>query len=167
MSDVWVEVLWDEATFLEGAKIAYDYDMGRGWRRYLGWAFVALVQFGVVGALLHGSFGLLFISTLLVLYWYFLRWPMRKAALKRYFRRHPYAGRRLRFVVSDGGLCVDDRCVPWENFQRLIASPKGYLLDMGEAFLYLPKRAFNSDEAKAAFFEAFKTHIPNIVKVEG
>lgn len=157
-----VEVTWDEATFLEGAKTAYDYDMRHTWRRYMGWFFIALTQFGVVAAVRHGSVGLLLVSTLLVLYWYGLRWPMRKRMLRRYFARMPDAGRRLRLRVTDEGLCVDEGCIGWDRFRRAILSPEGYLLEMGDAFLYIPRRAFGDAETRNAFVGMLKEKIPTV-----
>ncbi len=157
-----LEVTWDEATFLEGAKNAYDFDMHHTWRRYMGWFFIALTQFGVVAAVRHGSVGLLLVSTLLVLYWYGLRWPLRKRMLKRFFARMPDAGKRLRLRISENGLCVDEKCIEWNRFRRAILSSKGYLLEMGDAFLYIPRRTFPDAETRNAFVGMMKERIPEV-----
>lgn len=157
-----LEVTWDEATFLEGAKTAYDYDMRHTWRRYMGWFFIALTQFGVVAAVRHGSVGLLLVSTLLVLYWYGLRWPLRKRMLKRFFARMPDAGKRLRLDVGEEGICVDDRCVEWNRIGRAILSDSGYLLEMGDAFLYIPRRSFRNAESRNEFVGTLKQKVREV-----
>ncbi|WP_457597854.1 YcxB family protein [Hydrogenimonas sp.] len=164
MSDL--RLRWDEATFLEGAKLAYDYDMRHGWRRYAGWFFIALVQFGVVGALRYGQNGLLLLSTLLVLYWYFLRWPIRQKALRRFFNSSGYAGKELRIEPEEGGICIDGQCLPWREFRRVIASEKGYLLDMEDAFLYLPRRIFPDAETRNTFVALLREHIEKFQRME-
>ncbi len=154
-----IELKWDEKRFLEGAKLAYDYDMRQTWRRYVGWLFIAMTQFGVVGAIRHGSVGLLLISTLLVLYWYFLRWPLRKRVLRRFFKRSAVAGKRLRLMLEEKGLCVDDQCIPWDRFTRVIATETGYLLDMGDGFFYLPRSIFASAKMRNDFVATLKERV--------
>jgi hypothetical protein len=51
---------WDKDSALQASKLYYDYDMKNSSKRYIGWFFVALVQFGIVGALKHDVFGLLY-----------------------------------------------------------------------------------------------------------
>jgi hypothetical protein len=167
MSDVLkVTFRFDEATYLKGAKVAYDLSMKRGARRYVGWFFIALVQFGVVGALRANAYGLLLLSTLLVLYWYVLRWPLRKMALKRVFHRNPYADKTLTLVAEEGGLCVDDKCIPWFEFSRAVATPEGYLLDMQDAFLFIPRDAFDDANVRNAFVAMVRAHVKPFEKVE-
>ncbi len=160
MSDLPVLTLeWNEGTFLKGAKLVYDYDMRNSWRRYVGWGFIALTQFGVVGAVRHGAIGLLLLSTFLVIYWYFLRWPLRKRALLRFFRKSQPGEKRLKLEVEEGGLCIDDRCVPWHQFRRVIAAKEGYLLDMGDAFLFVPRNIFPDSESRNSFVALLKEKI--------
>ena len=54
MSTFETSLTWDEKAFVKGAKLAYDFDMRHTRRRYAGWLFIALTQFGVVGAINHG-----------------------------------------------------------------------------------------------------------------
>ena len=161
-----VRMTFDEKTYLDGAKIAYDVTMKRTGRRYVGWFFIALAQFGVVGALRTGTYGLLLLSTLLLLYWYLLRWPLRKTALRRIFHRSPYADRDLVLEAGEGGLCVDDKCIPWFEFTRVLATPKGYLLDMNDAFLFLPRDAFDDGNMRDAFVALLRTHVKHFEKTE-
>jgi hypothetical protein len=167
MSDpVELTLVWDEETYLKGAKIAYDLMMKQTARRYVGWFFIALVQFGVVGALRAGTYGLLLLSTLLVIYWYGLRWPLRKAALRRFFKKSPFAGERLRIVAEDGGLCINDRCVPWHEFTRVLATKDGYLLDMKESFLFIPKGRFESSDTRESFSSLLRSKVGTFEKVD-
>lgn len=168
MSDPAVSLMlpWDEVTFTEGAKLAYDYDMSRGWRRYAGWFFVTLTQFGVVAALLHESIGLLLVSTLLVIYWYGLRWPMRRLMLQHFFARGERA-QILKVALDDSGICLDKSCFPWESFQRALLADTGYLLELGRGtFLYFPKRVFADDKSREAFLTSVKRRIGNAIRID-
>jgi len=40
---------WSQELALKASKLYYDYDMKNSNKRYIGWFFVALVQFGIVG----------------------------------------------------------------------------------------------------------------------
>jgi hypothetical protein len=157
---------WDEAAFLEGAKLAYDFQMRHTWRRYAGWLFIAMTQFGVVGVLNHGSAGLLLLSTPLVLYWYVLRWPLRKRMALRSFERSGFAGRSLALEATEEGLCIDGGCVPWRNFGRVVASAEGYLLQRDEGFLFLPRTLFGSAEERNTFVALLKEKISEFHKME-
>ncbi|WP_201353708.1 YcxB family protein [Hydrogenimonas urashimensis] len=166
-SSIHVSMTWDEATFLEGAKIAYDVDMRHSWRRYAGWFFIALTQFGVVGAIRHQAIGLLLVSTLLVIYWYGLRWPLRRRMLRRFFRSHPDAGKTLEISLLKEGVCVKEGCIPWNRFLRAILSPKGYLLQLDDGtFLYLPRRIFPDSDTRNAFVAEIREKISSIVKID-
>ena len=156
---------WDEDTYLKGAKVAYDLQMRQGWRRYAGWLFIAMVQFGVVGALMAGRYALLLLSTLLVLYWYGLRWPMRKAALKRLFARSDRADQTLHLRADEKGLCIDDRCVGWETFRRVVAATEGYLLEMQEGVLFIPKSRFEDGETQRRFVSLLREKVPRFEKI--
>ena len=161
-----VKFRFDEKLYLEGAELSYDISMKEGWRRYTGWLFIALLQFGVVSALVGGRFALLFLSTILVIYWYYLRWPLRKAALARIFEKSPYADRTLSIVPEDGGLCIDDKCVPWFEFDRVIYRDGNFLFDMGDSILYIPSTAFADSEERSQFASFIREKVERFEKVE-
>jgi len=157
---------WDEDTYLKGAKVAYDIMMKTTFRRYVGWFFIALVQFGVVAMFRGGSYGLLLLSTLLIIYWYGIRWPMRKVALKRFFHKSPFAGQVLNVSPVDDGLCINDKCVPWSSFKYVFATKDGYLLDMEEGYLFIPKKHFNSSEERKKLSSILREKVEQYKKVE-
>ena len=157
---------WDKKTYLEGAKIAYDAMMRFSPKRYLGWFFIALTQFGVIGALKANVYGLLLLSTILVVYWYWLRWPLRKIALGRYFEKSPFANKTLRITADKNGICIDGSCVPWREFQRVLATKKGYLLDMTDSFLFIPRSLFRNEDEMKFFSTLLIDNIKNFEKIE-
>jgi len=157
---------WDEETYLKGAKVAYDLQMKHTGRKYVGWIFIAMLQFGVVGALQANTYGMLMLSTLLLLYWYYLRWPLRKMALKRFFEKSPFANRTLHIAAEEGGLCIDDSCVPWHEFQRVIATRDGYLLDMVDRFLFIPKGHFRDVNEQEAFSALLRRTVKHFQQME-
>ncbi len=166
MSEI-VYLPWSEESFLEGAKIAYDYDMKHSYRRYVGWFFIALSQFGVVAAIRGHSVGLLLISTILLIYWYALRWSLRRWMLRRFFAREESANKSLSVRLKDEGLCIDEACLPWESFRRAIFDPKGYLLELaGGSFIYLPRHIFPNIEVQNSFAATIRKKVPSVVRSE-
>jgi len=157
---------WDENTFLKGAKIAYDLQMKHSGRKYVGWFFIALLQFGVVGALKVHSYGLLYLSTFLLLYWYGFRWPIRKAALKRFFKKLPFSDEMLNIEADDGGICLNDRCIPWNEFKRILVTREGYLMDMEDAFIYIPKGHFANDKDREKFYDLVRNSAEHFIQMD-
>ena len=86
---VHVSYVWDEANFDKQFEASYDYLFNNSAKRYIGWFFIALLQFGVVAALKQNSFGLLLFSTLVLLYWYYVKKRIAKYRAKKAFLASP------------------------------------------------------------------------------
>ena len=68
---IYIEYTWTKELFLKASKSAYDYELKNSPKRFLGWIFIAMAQFGVVMAMIKGAGGLLILSTIFLIYWYF------------------------------------------------------------------------------------------------
>ncbi len=163
MSEISFSLDWNEKNFLKGAKLAYDFTMKHSFRRFIGWFFIAMLQFGVVGAVKYQKYAMFLLFSVLTLYWYFFRWPVRKFFLKKAFKRSPLCCKKLQIKVDDEGFYINSELLKWENFKKAISSKEGYLLDFKGAFLFIPK---NSIENKEAFFNLLKNKIKNFQKVD-
>jgi hypothetical protein len=154
---IYLEYLWDRETFLQASKAIYDFHMRHSPKRFLGWFFIALTQFGVVGALKKDVYGLLIVSTLLVIYWYALRWPMRRSILLRGFMHSEIKDHKFRIEIDEESLKIDGSVIEWREVLELISLCDGYLLYKGDTFLFLPKKAFVSAKDREAFVEIVKS----------
>jgi len=153
---VTIKIPWSKSLFLEGAKVIYDYDMRHSWRRYFGWFLIALSQFGVVMAMKGGAIGLLLLSTILIIYWYSLRWSFRKRLLERFFDKEEREA-KLNISLSKEGVAIDKKILPWESFKRAIITDNSYLLEINSnRFLYLPYRFFSDKDRALASKIIFK-----------
>jgi len=150
--EIIIKYKWDEKSFLSASKIAYDYELKHSLKRYLGWLFIILAQFGVVAALKKGAFGLLFISTILLIYWYLLRWPLRAFFIKRGFQKSNLANKEFEATISDKFIAINGIKIKWSDINEVISTQNGYLLKLDNQILFLPKSAFK-DEAKSYFLE--------------
>ena len=151
-----IKYIWDEKLALEASKSAYDYELKNSQKRFLGWLFIALTQFGVVLAMKQGTMGLLLLSTVLLLYWYMARWPIRKYFIKKSFNKSPLANSNFNILLQQDGLYINDNLIDWKNISEIVSSEKGFLLYLGSDFIYIPYSSFNSLEEKSNFKEKIR-----------
>ena len=141
---------------IKASKLYYDYDMKASRKRYIGWLFIALMQFGVVGALKHDSFGLLYIATLLVFYWYYGRWFIRKSMIVKFYEKSNLVDKKMSFTLKDDGLHYDDEKIDWENILKVIKFEDGILIQSSQNTLFFQREAFKSYEDVEAFLSLMK-----------
>jgi len=139
---------WNEALALKTSKLYYDYDMQHSNKRYVGWFFVGLVQFGIVGALKHDSFGLLYLSTFLVLYWYYGRWYLRKRMLLQFYKNNIAKDLEVHFTLKEDGLHGQGKTILWDDILKIIPLEEGILVQGKEEALFFEKSAFVSNAEK-------------------
>jgi hypothetical protein len=147
---------WNKELALKTSKLYYDYDMRHSNKRYVGWVFVGLVQFGIVGALKHDSFGLLYASTFLVLYWYYGRWYLRKKMLLSFYNKKSSKDAHIHFIVNDDGLHGADDLIAWEDIYKIIKLDKGILVQSTQNTLFFENSAFASEDDKFFFIALAK-----------
>ncbi len=144
-----INVVWSKALALKGSKLYYDYDMRHSSKRYIGWFFVALTQFAIVGALKHHAFALLYLSTFLVVYWYYGRWFLRKRMIERFYDKNVSEERRITFLVNEEGIRSDDTNIDWESVVKVISFDDGILLQTLQNTLFFENAAFRSEKERA------------------
>jgi len=147
---------WSNLLALKASKLYYDYDMKNSAKRYIGWFFIAMMQFGVVGALKHDAFGLLFIATLLVVYWYYGRWFFRQKMLQRFYDKMPSVSEKLTFKVDTTGLYHAQTLIPWEEIIKVIVFDDGILTQTHDTTLFFQNSAFENFEDRKCYLEMAK-----------
>ena len=154
-----IEYTWDEKLALEASKSAYEYELKHSPKRFLGWVFIVLAQFGVVMAMKKGAIGLLLLSTIFLLYWYVLRWPIREFFIKKSFSKSPLANSKFNVILQEDALYINSSPINWDNISEIESAEKGFLLYLGKDFIYFPYSSFSSFEEKSIFKERIKKHI--------
>lgn len=142
---------WDQETFLKASKAAYKHEMKHSPKRFLGWIFIAMTQFGVVAALKKGVVGLLLISTILVVYWYFFRWNLRKRLLLKSFEKSSTKNHHYNIVVDDEGIHSKEMTISWEHVNQVVSLNEGFLIYSDESSLFIPTNAFADEDKKNDF----------------
>jgi hypothetical protein len=148
---VTIQYTWDKETFLKASHVAYKYEMKHSPKRFLGWLFIVMTQFSVVAAMKKEAVGLLLISTILTIYWYFLRWPMRRAMLRKSFDSIGNANHTFKIIASEEGLMIDEQMTPWDKVLEVVSLEEGYLLYYSNTFVFFPVYAFKDLEEKNRF----------------
>ncbi|WP_434580083.1 hypothetical protein MLC52_08820 [Sulfurimonas sp. NW15] len=151
-----VDYIWNKELALQTSKLFYDYDMRHSAKRYIGWFFVALVQFGIVGALKHESYGILYLSTFLVFYWYFGRWFLRKRMLLNFYKKNMPQDTQVHFIIDTEGLHKDKKRIPWEEITRIIELENGILVQSLHDTLFFQNSAFGSVDERKEFLALAK-----------
>ncbi len=148
-----VNFKWNKELALTTSKLYYDYDMRHSNKRYLGWFFVALVQFGIVGALKHDSYGLLYLSTFLVLYWYYGRWYLRKRMLLRFYDKNVPKNVDVHFSIDAEGLHGNNEVILWDDIIKIIQLEEGVLVQSTESALFFQMSAFKNAQERRRFIQ--------------
>jgi hypothetical protein len=165
MSDhIDISYTWDKDTYIQASKLAYDYELKKSSRRYLGWLFIALTQFGVVAAMKQGSIGLLLISTILVLYWYMFRWPLRKRFIEKTFDKLPNANTQYTISTSDTGITTNGEDITWSNIANVLVLKEGIFLYLASNSIFIPNKAFDAIEERSDFLKTLKQNVTNYTK---
>lgn len=145
-----ISYTWDRDNFEKAFSNAYTHQFKNSARRYVGWIFIAMAQFGVVAAFKGGSVGLLMLATLLILYWYVgKKWLVHQRALKAY-EHSGLKNSHIALQITQDGVHQGTTLVPWQDIQGLVPVEDDVLLYYKEKAFYIPSNAFASIEEKSA-----------------
>ncbi len=149
--EVQIRYIWSKEIALKASKLYYDYDMKHSSKRYIGWFFVALTQFGIVGALKHNVFGLLYLSTFLVIYWYYGRWYLRKRMLEKFYDKNAQGDKEILFTLDYQGLHFQGQLVDWDHIEKILKFDDGLVIQTDDATLFFANDFFRSFDDKQLF----------------
>ena len=142
--------LWDEVTALLSSELFYKYEFRHSYRRYVGWVFIAMAQFGVVGALKHDAYGMLILSSFLLLYWYAVRWQLRKRLILRHVRASDMADKEIITTFDETGIHTGAETIPWKDVQKVVEQEAGFLFYTVSKANFFPKESFKSTQQRDA-----------------
>ena len=141
---------WDQENFKKAFEKSYAHQYKHSVRRYIGWLFIAMAQFGVVAALKGGSVGLLMLSTLLIFYWYVVKKQLVYRKARKAYGNSPLKDQMIRLKVTEAGIEQEGRLIPWEALRGVVPLEDDILLYYGQEAFYIPSGAFASIEEKSA-----------------
>jgi hypothetical protein len=141
---------WGEEEFLTSNRIHYRLRMKEPAFRFLGYFLVLSVAYGLFITLAHGIYPILVVTLLFALYWYVLRWRIQRGRLLKDFRTKAKAVPEVQWTIDEDGFKgkTDDGSseFSWDTVRKAVFSEEGFLLYQYPAILFLPRKAFASDE---------------------
>ncbi|MFK5881310.1 MAG: hypothetical protein QM482_03765 [Sulfurospirillum sp.] len=157
---------WTKEIYMQAGEFAYDFKMNHTPKKYMGWFFIALLQFGVVGALLKGTLAILLFSTILLIYWYYIKKRIEKSLLLKNFDREEDANKILDIIINKEHISINNKKILWSDITQIISGERGYLLDHIDGFLFFPANAFKKEEDKTEFIEFAKKNGIHIQRIQ-
>ncbi len=153
---------WDAQNVKRLFDASYRYQFEHSAKRYIGWFFIALAQFGVVAAMKQGGFGLLIFSTIVLFYWYYGKKAIAKHRAKASFETSPFKDKTITMEVDDDDFTIDahDEQVhwSWEDIDEVIPLGEDIMLYKYPYFHYIPANGFASLEEKSRFKSMARAH---------
>ncbi len=146
-----IAYVWDRDNFEKSFENAYTYSYKNSARRYIGWFFIALAQFGVVAALKGGRVGLLLFSSLLIVYWYFLKKRLLHRRALQAFEHSPLRDRTMTLTVTSEGIVQGKETIPWEAVDGVGHVGEDWVLYYQGKNFYIPENGFASPKARETF----------------
>jgi hypothetical protein len=149
-----IEYVWDKNIALKSAQEIYEYELKNSNKKFIGWLFIGLAQFGVVGALKHNAYGFLVIATVALTYWYALRWPLRKYFINKTFDKSPLADKNIKLEIQKDGLYSNDQIqISYDNIKRFVKLDNAIVIYHNMGTIYLPDNGFQSNNDKNQFIK--------------
>jgi len=143
---------WNRENLERVFDASYKYEFENSHKRYIGWFFIALMQFGVVFALKGGSFALLLFSTIVLLYWYYGKRVIAKRRAIRAFESSEFRDRLIEMSVDEEGILIKpNQRLDWDEIDEIRSIGDDIMLYKDPNFHYIPLSAFRSVEDISRF----------------
>ena len=159
MSKIKISYIWNEENFNKLFEEAYNYQFKNSPRRYIGWLFIALTQFGVVAAFKKGSVGLLLFSTIMILYWYYIKKLIVKKRAYKEFLNSPLKDKKIKLYVDSSGIEQNGKKLSWSEISKVISIEDDILIVANNKSYYIPSNGFKSIEEKNKFKKLAKERL--------
>jgi len=160
-----LEFQWSEPVYVTAGEIVYRYKMAYSWQKYAGYFFIGLMLFGGIKAVGEQEYSLLYLGTILSIYWYYIKGFLYKSRLKNSFKKEQIHQMKMVFDISKGGININGNMIPWHQITLVILHPKGFLLERPEGYPYLPATAFAKDEDVEYLFGLIERHDIPLVRL--
>ncbi|SFV57046.1 hypothetical protein MNB_SM-7-475 [hydrothermal vent metagenome] len=148
---------WNKERALQASKALYDYEMKHSPKRYIGWLFIAFMQFGIVALFKQQNPLLLLLSSLLVAYWYYGRWYLRCFFLKRYYTKQNFQKSVITISCDESSLDIADKILQWDDILQAIDTKAALLLQTKEEIFYIPFDAFENLDDLSSCMQLLKS----------
>ena len=164
-----VSYLWNRANVEKLFDASYKYQFNNSGRRFIGWFFVALLQYGVVVALKKDAFAILLFSTIMLFYWYYGKKWIARRRVEKSFENSPFKDKKIEMTIGNNGFSLapfgakasDSKTSEhwsWDEVQEVIVLGDDIMLYKHPHFHYIPANGFESIEEKSRFKSLVKKY---------
>ena len=157
-----IKYVWNRENVEKLFDSSYRYVFSHSSRRYVGWFFIALLQFGVVAALKKGAIGLLLFSTLVLLYWYVGKRVIARRRALASWESSPFRNQTIIITADEDGLKIHsdqgDVSWSWDDVEAVAPIGDDVMIYHAHHAHYIPAGAFASIEEKSRFKTLAREH---------
>ncbi len=157
-----IRYTWNRENVQKLFESSYKYQFENSAKRYIGWLFIAILQFGVVAALKKGDFSLLLFSSIVLVYWYYGKKIIARKRAERAFETSSFRDKTIFIDVSDEGFEIKGKegrvQWSWDEIDEIIVLDNAMMLYKYPYFHYIPDSGFHSIEDKSRFKKMAKAH---------
>ena len=156
-----ISYIWNRENVDRLFEASYKYQFNNSAKRFIGWFFIALLQYGVVVALKKDAFAILLFSTIMLFYWYYgKKWITKKRADKS-FENSPFKDKKIEMSIDKNGFILisnNNEKWSWDEVQEVITLEDDIMLYKHPNFHYIPSNGFESIEEKSRFKSMVKKY---------
>jgi len=149
-----VSYLWNRENLEKLFEASYKYQFEHSRKRYVGWFFIALMQYGIVVALKKEAFAILLFTTIVLAYWYYgKKWIAKRRAYQS-FEESPFKDKKIAMSIDENGFSFDSENSEkwsWDEVDEVIALGDDIMIHKYPNFHYIPSNGFASIEEKSRF----------------
>jgi len=147
--DIKINFTWSEELAKKSFDEIYKYEFNNSAKKYIGWFFIALLQFGVVGALKKGDITILSFATFMLIYWYYIK----KIIAKKRFIKLNCKPTKVQIIANKDGLRFINENITWKwnEVQDIKKLDNGLIVTKEPNHYFIPNSGFKSIEDRSAF----------------
>jgi len=156
-----ISYIWNRANVEQLFEASYKYQFNNSAKRYIGWFFIALMQYGVVVAFKKEAFAILLFSTVVLFYWYYGKKWIAKRRANKSFEESPFKDKQIEMSIDKDGFTLlsnHNEKWSWDEVQEVIVLDDDIMLYRHPHFHYIPANGFESIEEKSRFKSLVKKY---------
>jgi hypothetical protein len=157
-----IQYVWNRKNVEKLFDSSYKYEFNHSAKRYIGWLFIALMQFGVVFALKKGAFELLLFSTIVLFYWYYGKKIIARRRAEKSFEKSTFRDKTIHMEVDENGFVIKSHegrtQWSWDEVDEIVPLDDDIMIYKYPYFHYIPSNGFSSIEDKSNFKKMAKEH---------
>ena len=156
-----ISYIWNRENIDKLFEASYKYQFNNSAKRFIGWFFIALLQYGVVIALKKDAYAILLFSTIMLFYWYYGKKFIAKKRAYKSFESSEFKDKKIEMSISKDGFTLlfpNSEKWSWSEVQEVIVLGDDIMLYKHPNFHYIPSNGFESVEEKSRFKSLVKKY---------